>query len=220
MDQHGRRSELEETLKRAREQREEARRRTERRRGRIVLVALVLVLGLTAYSGLRRLREAGPAASGSLGIADYRAEETSERRPAPSFTYPGLHGGEVTSELLDGKVAVVNFWASWCGPCQAEQPELERAAQQTRSKGVHFLGVNIRDGEASARSFLEDHKVSYPSLYDPAMEQSIRFGVTPATTPTTFVLDAQGRVAVEIRGQAPPTDELVRIVEQVAGEAA
>jgi thiol-disulfide isomerase/thioredoxin len=143
-----------------------------------------------------------------------------KRKPAPALTGTGLRGERIDLAALRGAPVVINFWASWCGPCQAEQPELERAAQQTRSKGVHFLGVNIRDGEASARSFLDDHNVSYPSLYDPAMSESVRFGVTPATTPSTFVLDGQGRVAVEIRGQAPPAGELVRIIERVAGEPA
>lgn len=198
MDQHGRRSELEEALKRAREEREEARRRSERRRGRIVLVALVLVLGLTAYSGLRRLREAGPAASGSLGIADYRAEETSERRPAPSFTYPGLHGGEVTSELLDGKVAVVNFWASWCGPCRKEAPGLQRVWEEYRGRGVQFLGVNHMDDRFAARAFEDEFGLTYPSLFDPSGSLAAKFQVL--ALPSTFVIGRDGWIDFQFTG--------------------
>jgi thiol-disulfide isomerase/thioredoxin len=145
-----------------------------------------------------------------------------KRKAGANLAGMGLRGEKIDLSALKGNPVVLNFWASWCPPCEAEQPDLERAAGATRSRGVQFLGVNVRDGKASARSFLDDpkHKVSYPSLFDPALEQSVAYGVTPTTLPSTFVLDRKGRVAVRITGQVPPADELTRVIESVAAEPA
>ncbi len=142
----------------------------------------------------------------------------SKREAGANLVGEGLRGEKIDLSTLKGAPVVLNFWASWCPPCEAEQPDLERAAAATRSQGVRFLGVNFRDGKASARAFLDDHKVSYPSLFDPTLEQSVLYGVTPVTLPSTFVLDRQGRVAVRLTGQAPPADELIRIISAVAAE--
>jgi len=133
---------------------------------------------------------------------------------------------EVTGELLDGgtydvaddrgKVVVVNFWGSWCNPCRAEADDLEQAYRATKDKGVAFVGVNTRDDRDAAVAF-ERGRVTYPSVYDPDGKVALKFDVTQVSTPSTLILDRQGRIAVAMR-LAPSVAELQPLVQRVASE--
>ncbi|WIM96731.1 TlpA disulfide reductase family protein [Actinoplanes oblitus] len=133
----------------------------------------------------------------------------------------------VTGELLDGgtydvandrgKVVVVNFWGSWCSPCRAEAPDLEKVYQATKASNVTFLGINSRDDRDSAKAF-ERGRVTYPSIYDFEGDVALKFDVTQTTTPATLILDRQGRIAVALR-RSTTAGELQPLVERVAAEA-
>ena len=133
---------------------------------------------------------------------------------------------EVTGELLDGgtydvaddrgKVVVVNFWGSWCSPCRAEADDLEATYQATKDKGVTFVGVNVRDERDSAKAF-ERGRVTFPSVYDPDGEVALKFDVTQVTTPSTLILDREGRIAAALR-QPTVVSQLRPLVERVAAE--
>src|SRR3954451_1265624 len=120
--------------------------------------------------------------------------------------------GSVSGELLDGthfdlgswrgKVVVVNFWGSWCPPCREEAPALEQVYRDNVSKGVEFLGVDVREDQPSAMSFLRGHHIGYPSMFDPSDVLALRFpGLPPNATPTTLILDRQGRIAARHSGE-------------------
>lgn len=205
---------MDEGLTRAREEREEAKRRTERRRGRTIIAAFALLLGFTAYSGIRQLRESRSDDAVALGVADYRAEQTGERRPAPTFTYPALRGGEISSELLDGKVAVVNYWASWCGPCRVEAPGLQQLWEEYRPDGVQFLGVNFKDDRYSARAFEDEFGLTYPSAFDPTGSLAAKFQVL--AMPSTFVISSDGWIEHQFTGIV--SEKLIRgLIEDQLG---
>ena len=135
---------------------------------------------------------------------------------------------DVTGELLAGgtydvaddrgKVVVVNFWGSWCNPCRAEADDLENTYQATKAKGVAFIGVNTRDDRDAALAF-ERGRVTYPSVYDPDGKVALKLDVTQVTTPSTLILDRQGRIAVAMR-RATIISELRPLVERVAAEDA
>ena len=145
-------------------------------------------------------------------------ECTPEQRPQVSgVTGDLLDGGTYDVAADRGKVVVVNFWGSWCNPCRAEADDLEKTYQATKAKGVTFLGVNSRDDRDSAIAF-ERGRVTYPSIYDQNAQVALKFDVTQAATPSTLILDRQGRIAVALR-QATTITQLQPLVEKIAAEA-
>jgi thiol-disulfide isomerase/thioredoxin len=127
-------------------------------------------------------------------------------------------GGPYDPAGHQGKVTVVNFWGSWCPPCRYEMPGLVAAYQQLSPEGVVFLGVNIRDPDQDkAQAFVDNFKVPYPSLRDPAGKLALEFDIPPSSIPTTLVLGRDGRPAHTFRGVVE-TPELVAAVREVLAD--
>ena len=139
-----------------------------------------------------------------------------QRPPAREVSGPLLGGGTYDVAGDRGKVVVVNFWGSWCGPCRAEAADLEKTYQATKAKDVAFVGVNSRDDRDQAIAF-ERGRVTYPSIFDPDARVALKFDVTQVSTPSTIVLDRQGRIAVALR-RSTTVAELTPLVEKVAAE--
>lgn len=139
------------------------------------------------------------------------------QRPEPvTVTGELLDGGSYDLTRDRGTVVVVNFWGSWCPPCRAEADDLEAVYQATKASGVTFLGVNSRDDRDKAKAF-EQGRVSFPSLFDPPNRVGLDFEVTPSSTPSTLILDRDGRIAVAIR-RPTTAGELRPLVERIAAE--
>jgi thiol-disulfide isomerase/thioredoxin len=111
--------------------------------------------------------------------------------PAPDFKLTALDGKPLTLTALQGKVVLLNFWATWCGPCRAEIPDL--VALQERYKGrLQIIGLNVDDEEADIKQYVEETGINYPVAMT-SNDVRIQFGGIPAL-PTSFVLDTEGRV--------------------------
>jgi thiol-disulfide isomerase/thioredoxin len=178
---------------------------------RSLVVVVVLLAGLLAGCGSQSWEKK------CTTNADLVIECAPDQRPPAA---------EVTGELLDGgsydvaqdrgKVVVVNFWGSWCPPCRKEAADLEKTYQATKPQGVAFIGINSRDGRDAAKAF-EQGRVTFPSVYDPDGEVALKFDVTQVSTPSTLILDKQGRIAIGLR-RATTAAELQPLVERVLAE--
>lgn len=156
------------------------------------------------------------------GKTDIFYDPPASRGTPGSVSGPELMDTSKTLSLKDfeGKVVVINVWGQWCGPCRSEITQLEQVYTQTRDLGVAFLGIDVRDNDISApRDFVVDRKVTFPSIYDPAMRTMIAFGGKyPATViPSTVVLDRQHRVAAVFLRELLAED-LLPVVQRLAAE--
>lgn len=134
-----------------------------------------------------------------------------ERGEAVSLAGETLESAQLDIANWQGKLVVVNLWASWCGPCRSEAVELENSYLEFKSQGVEFLGLNTRDGLAAAKAFNDRFKTSYPSIRDKDGQLTLVFGnLGPAATPSTIILDSKGAVAARILG--PTTESELRVV--------
>jgi thiol-disulfide isomerase/thioredoxin len=122
-----------------------------------------------------------------------------------------LDGAQLDIAKWQGKLVVINLWASWCGPCRSEAVDLENSYLQFKDQGVEFLGLNTRDGLAAAKAFNDRFKTSYPSIRDKDGQLTLAFGnLGPGATPSTIILDSNGRVAARILG--PTSEPELRVV--------
>jgi peroxiredoxin len=180
------------------------------RRVAAVLVAAAVTAGLLAGCGEESWVDRCVTTAGVIECAADQREQVDAVRGEL------LDGGSYDIADDRGKVVVVNFWGSWCSPCRAEADDLEKTFTNTKDKGVTFIGVNSRDDRDAAKAF-ERGRVTFPSVYDPNAKVALQFDVTQVSTPSTLILDRQGRIAIALRG---PTvvSQLQPLVERVAAE--
>jgi len=126
-------------------------------------------------------------------------------KPAPSFALKAVGSGEtIDVARLRGKPAIINFWATWCGPCYQEHPTLVQNAQ-VLGKQVQFVGVVFNDTEPKIQAFLNERGSAYPTLLDESGKTAIAYGV--GGVPETFFLDRNGTIVAKYAGPLT-TEEL------------
>ena len=123
-----------------------------------------------------------------------------EVEAAPPFDLTLFNQETLSLADLDGKVVVLNFWASWCPPCRFEMPDFEAAWKEYRDQGVVFVGVAVSDSEEDARSFAEETGVTYPIGLDGEGVTSVAYEVT--SLPTTVFIDREGRIVRRLAARA------------------
>lgn len=128
---------------------------------------------------------------------------------------------KVTPSTWRGKVVVLNFWYAGCAPCRAEAKTLESVNLQVQPSGVLFVGVNVRDQAATAKSFATEFGITYPSFLDAdtgAVQLAFAGKIAPNAVPTTIVIDRSGRVASRVLGQLESASILQALISDAVKE--
>ncbi len=118
--------------------------------------------------------------------------------PAPDFTLQSSTGENVRLAEQRGQVVMLNFWASWCGPCRKEMPLLDAMYQRYSSAGFVLYGVNVEEDNTDAKKLLKELGVTFPVLFDTESKASSLYNVD--AMPTTVVIDKKGQVRFVNRG--------------------
>ena len=144
-----------------------------------------------------------------------------QSRPAPEFSALDLQGQTHTLAGYQGRVLIVNFWATWCPPCIKEMPSLQRAWEQLRDDGIQVLGFSMGDSPADIERFLKITPVEFPLLLDENMEQGQLWSLKGL--PTTFVVDSTGQIVYTVLGDRewdePAIIEQIRNLQLAAKQA-
>jgi len=135
--------------------------------------------------------------------------------PAPAIQLKDQSGKPFTLAAFKGQVVVVDFWASWCGPCRKSLPELDDLQTRFAAQGVKVVGISLDADASSMTAFLEKVPVRFTQLHDPAGQTGEAFSVV--AMPTTFLIDREGHIAGRFEGGAHTQEEAAAVAALVAG---
>ena len=175
-------------------------------------VGAVVVAGCAVLAGCS---SPAPISDASPGDPLTRTFEEGKRPAVADLTGTSLDGDAIRLSDYRGKVVLINAWASWCGPCRAEAPELKKVQAEWGGRGLRVLGLDNDGDRAAGLAFQKDHHLAYPSLHDPAGEQALRLPrglVNTQALPYTIVIDPTGKVAATRMG-AVTRAQLAKVLE-------
>jgi cytochrome c biogenesis protein CcmG/thiol:disulfide interchange protein DsbE len=167
----------------------------------VILIAFAVLVGFLIFIGLGlRRAQAGPILVG---------------QPVPDFELTTFDGRTVNTADWDGKVLVLNFWASWCKPCEQEAADLQEAWKLYEPSGdVLFLGIDWVDTEPEAKGYLEKFGITYPNGPDLGTKVAQMFRTTGV--PETYFIDREGNLAYVKKGPFLTLDEITTVIDDIA----
>jgi peroxiredoxin len=187
----------------------------------VAVLSLSTVLSLSACSGGKNAVDQSAGNQFRYLQANKKGSviEAAKRKQAGPVTGTLLAGGAYRLSDDRGKVVVLNYFASWCPPCQTETPQFDSLYRQRKATGVQFIGMDVKDpSKGAAQSWIKDKGVTFPVVYDESAKTAIQLGNVPmAALPSTVVIDKQGRVAAVYVGSVLPAD-LTPALDQLTRE--
>ena len=167
---------------------------------RFKLLPLFITLAVTLYL-------AGCSSSHDSGKASAQA--------APQFSFSSLEGKTVALKDLTNKVVVVDFWATWCGPCREEIPHLNKLYSELKGRGFEIVGISMdTDGTDGVKEFAKEFRIEYPIVMGSEKDAESFGGILGL--PTTFIIDRKGNIVKKYIG-LPPASDLERIIKELVG---
>lgn len=157
----------------------------------IILIILILAVGYTVYANFSK----------------DSPEKVVIGKKAPNFVLQDLNGEKHTLSDYEGKGVMLNFWATWCEPCQIEMPYMNNVYEEYKEKGVHIIAVNIGESEVVVNEFANRLKLQFPILIDSKSEVSDVYKV--GNLPITYLIDKDGNVVASHPG-IMKSEEMVR----------
>ncbi|MDI3340557.1 MAG: TlpA disulfide reductase family protein [Sphaerobacter sp.] len=176
----------------------------------VVIVALLSLFGLSLWS---------PGSTSSLG-AGGRINEVGQLvrfddgRTAPTFSLRTFDGQQISLDQFQGKTVVINFWGSWCPPCQEEAPILEEFSRNL-DPDVVIIGIDVWDRQEDAAAFIKQHGLTFPNGIDEDGAITIDYGVSGI--PETFVIAPDGRLLGKYSGPVESVEQLRGMIRDLMG---
>ncbi len=174
----------------------------------VMLGAVLLLAGCSSnpapdISGLGRITgcEAGSAADIELG------------GPAPDFWFETAQGQATSLSELEGKIVLINFWATWCNPCKTEMPYIQQIYDEWPEEELVMLAINVGDSSDDVASFMQSNSLSFPVLLDSQGEAATRYGIPGF--PTTLFIDKKGLLQNARVGAFSSKEEIESILSQL-----
>ena len=167
----------------------------------ILAFAVVIVGASVLYNRLSSEVELGGIATTPQVVEDPTGETEAQGSEAPDFAVYDLEGNVHKLSDFRGKPVLLNFWASWCGPCQMEMPDFQKF-YESHGDQVHFVIVNLTDGQQetveSASAFITEKGYTFPVYYDTDIDAAAKYGVS--AVPVSYFIDAEGNFVAWAQG--------------------
>ena len=165
-------------------------------------LVFVLVFGICIYtvSSYNKNKSNGQVITNKEApkVSDSNTDLNVSKIPALDFKLKNLNGKEVSLSDYKGKKVFLNFWASWCGPCKSEMPDIEKLYEETKDSDLVIITINLGEDKDTVKSFLDKYKYNFTVLLD--LDQSVAAQYKISAIPTSYFIDEAGNIVSTIRG--------------------